>query len=385
MADQNRPTHALTRRSVLAGGAGLGLAALLAACSSSDDAATGASAAAGNASESATDSFPVTIDHVYGSTTIKTEPTKIATVSWTNDDVVIALGVVPVGVPTVSWGADEHGSYPWTTDALTALGAGWGTDKAPTQYSETDGINVQEIAALEPDLIIGTYSGMTEDEYTQLSAIAPTLAYPKGVAAYGTPWETTTKTIGQALGRSAAAEELVSKTTQAIQTAAGKYPELRSRTYIAANLDATSSTINLYTKADNRPRLFDMLGMTMAPAAAKGGADTEDEFFVEYSAEKADALTSDLFWSWANDESAVEAVEKNELLATIPAVKNRTALFVTDNTTVMSLSAASPLSLPWCCEHHVPQIAAAVTGATATATASDGASASATASATSAS
>ncbi|WP_303324755.1 ABC transporter substrate-binding protein [Actinomyces radicidentis] len=370
MADQNRRTPALTRRSVLAGGAGLGLGALLAACSSDDAAATGSSAAAGNASKGATDSFPVTIEHVYGSTTIEAEPTKIATVSWTNDDVVIALGVVPVGVPTVSWGADENGSYPWTTDALEALGAGWDTDKAPKQYSETDGINVQEIAALEPDLIIGTYSGMTEDEYTQLSAIAPTIAYPKGVAAYGTPWETTTKDIGQALGRSAAAEELVTKTTEAIQTAAGTYPELRSKTYIAANLDATSSTINLYTKADNRPRLFDMLGMTMAPAAADGGADTEDEFFVEYSAEKADALTSDLFWSWANDEAAVKAVEANELLSTIPAVKDGTALFVTDNTTVMSLSAASPLSLPWCCENHVPQIAAAVTGGSASATAS---------------
>lgn len=383
MADQTRRTPALSRRSALAGGAGLGLAALLAACSSDDDAATGASAAAGNASKSATDSFPVTIEHVYGSTTIEAEPTKIATVSWTNDDVVIALGVVPVGVPVVSWGADENGSCPWTTDALEALGAGWETDKAPTQYSETDGINVQEIAALEPDLIIGTYSGMTEDEYTQLSAIAPTLAYPKGVAAYGTPWETTTKTIGQALGRSAAAEGLISKTTETVQTAAGEHPELKSKTYIAANLDATSSTINLYTKADNRPRLFDMLGMTMAPAAAKGGADTEDEFFVEYSAEKADALTSDLFWAWAEDEAAVKAIEEDSLLSAIPAVKDGTALFVTDNTTVMSLSASSPLSLPWFCEHHVPQIAEALGGATATA--SDGASASATASATSAS
>ena len=380
MADQTRRTPALSRRSALAGGAGLGLAALLAACSSDDDAATGASAAAGNASKSATDSFPVTIEHVYGSTTIEAEPTKIATVSWVNDDVVIALGVVPVGVPTISWGADENGSCPWTSEALEALGAGWGTDAAPTQYSETDGINVQEIAALEPDLIIGTYSGMTEDEYTQLSAIAPTLAYPKDVTAYGTSWETTTKTVGQALGRSAAAEELISKTTEAVQEAASAYPELASRTYIAANLDTTSSTINLYTEADNRPRFFDMLGMTMAPSAVDGGADTEDAFYVDYSAEKADALTTDLFWAWAQDEAAVKAIEEDALLSAIPSVQDGTALFVTDATTVMSLSAASPLSLPWCCENHVPQIAEAVSGTTATA--GDGASATATATAT---
>lgn len=368
-----RPVPALTRRSLLLGGAAVGIAGALAACTpGGSEPASGASAAEANATRSATDSFPVTIEHVYGSTTIEAEPTRVATVSWVNDDVVIALGVVPVGMPLATWGNDDNGSYPWTTEALAALGAAWGSDKAPTQYSETDGINVQEIAALEPDLILGVYSGMSQDEYSQLSAIAPTIAYPKDVAAFGTAWEDTTTIIGKALGRSAAAEELVSATEETIALAATQHPVLKGATYIAANLDTTNQAISLYTEVDNRPRLFDRLGMTMAPSAVSAGADTEDAFYIDFSAEKADTLSADLFWAWAADDAAVKAIEADPLFSTIPSVADGTALFVTDNTTVISLSAASPLSLPWCCENHVPQIADAVsaaTGATATASA----------------
>lgn len=368
-----RPVPALTRRCLLLGGAAVGIAGALAACTpGGSEPASGASAAEANATRSATDSFPVTIEHIYGSTTIEAEPTRVATVSWVNDDVVIALGVVPVGMPLATWGNDENGSYPWTTEALSALGAAWGSDKAPTQYSETDGINVQEIAALEPDLILGVYSGMSQDEYTQLSAIAPTIAYPKDVAAFGTAWEDTTTIIGKALGRSAAAEELVSATEETIALAATQHPVLKGATYIAANLDTTNQAISLYTEVDNRPRLFDHLGMTMAPSAVSAGADTEDAFYIDFSAEKADALSADLFWAWAADDAAVKAIEADPLFSTIPSVADGTALFVTDNTTVISLSAASPLSLPWCCENHVPQIADAVsaaTGATASASA----------------
>jgi iron complex transport system substrate-binding protein len=104
------------------------------------------STAADTSSKSASSAFPVTIKHVFGETTIAEQPKRVVTVSWVNDDVAIALGVVPVGVPKNEWGGNDKGSTPWKDTALQKLGAGFGTDKAPVQLSEADGINFIEIA-----------------------------------------------------------------------------------------------------------------------------------------------------------------------------------------------------------------------------------------------
>ena len=60
---------------------------LLTACSGT--ASTGASG-----SDAAADgTFPVTITHALGETTIEAKPERVATISWGNQDVALALGV----------------------------------------------------------------------------------------------------------------------------------------------------------------------------------------------------------------------------------------------------------------------------------------------------
>lgn len=380
-ADRRRPRPLMTRRSLLSGGAAMGLGALLASCSYDSRHTDGASAAVGNASQGATDSFPVTIEHVYGSTTVSSEPLRVAAVSSTNDDVVIALGVIPVGVPEAPLDVDGLRACPWTTSALEALGAGWDSQLAPAQYSQTNGINIEAISELEPDLILGVSSSVTQEEYTALSAIAPTIAYPAG-GAKAADWQATTTIIGQALGRSAAAEELVATTIREVTASNVAYPHLKGSTFVAGTLTAGLQNGTLYTAADPRPQFLTLLGMKMAAAAAKAGADSTTSPTVSVPAQDCAAMSCDLLWVEAEDAQAVEAVKADAVLQTIPAVANDSALFVTDAVTVASLQTPSPLSLLWAVEHHVPQIAAAIesaTAATATATASTGATASTTA------
>ena len=159
-----------TRRTLFKS-AGKATAVLAAAALTLSACSTGPASSAGDASASSSSSsqFPVTIEHVYGETTIEKQPTRVATVSWVNDDVAIALGVVPVGVPKNEWGGNEQGSTPWKDAALEELGAGFGSDKAPVQYSEADGINFTEIAKLTPDVILAAYSGLTEEDYKKLT------------------------------------------------------------------------------------------------------------------------------------------------------------------------------------------------------------------------
>ena len=220
-----------TRRTLFKS-AGKATAVLAAAALTLSACSTGPASSAGDASASSSSSsqFPVTIEHVYGETTIEKQPTRVATVSWVNDDVAIALGVVPVGVPKNEWGGNEQGSTPWKDAALEELGAGFGSDKAPVQYSEADGINFTEIAKLTPDVILAAYSGLTEEDYKKLSEIAPVVAHPE--LAYGTSWQDSTSIIGKALGKDAEAAKLVSDTEATIKEKVAEYPQITGKSFI---------------------------------------------------------------------------------------------------------------------------------------------------------
>ena len=145
------------------------------------------------------DAFPVTIEHALGETTIEAEPTRVATLGWTDQDSALALGVVPVGATKITWGGNEAGSTDWFDAALEEAGA-----EAPVRYDDADGAPIDEIAELAPDLILATNSGITEAEYAKLSKIAPVVAYPE--APWTTSWQTSLEMIGQALGRTTLAE-----------------------------------------------------------------------------------------------------------------------------------------------------------------------------------
>ena len=81
-----------SRRTGLFAAAAAAIALSLSACGSAAPEAASTSPAA---AESA---FPVTVEHIYGTTEIAKKPERIATVSWVNADAVLALGVVPVGM-----------------------------------------------------------------------------------------------------------------------------------------------------------------------------------------------------------------------------------------------------------------------------------------------
>ncbi|ONI53488.1 Fe(3+) dicitrate-binding periplasmic protein [Streptomyces sp. IB2014 011-1] len=52
--------------------------------------------------------FPVTLDHKYGTTTVKNDPQRIVTVGLSDQDAVLALGKVPVG--TTEWFGEFKGA-----------------------------------------------------------------------------------------------------------------------------------------------------------------------------------------------------------------------------------------------------------------------------------
>lgn len=312
----------------------LGLPALAACSSTTPSPATGEQFAS--------------VTHLYGTTPIPAKPQRIATVSWVNADTVLAFGVVPVAMPTIEFGGNANGSTDWIDATLKELGG-----DAPTFYSETDGINAEAIAAATPDLIVAAYSGLTQEEYTTLSAIAPTIGPIR--ANYLTSWQEAATAVGTALGEDP--KPLISTVEKQIADAGAQIPD--GTTFIASNLDLAAGTIALYAGEDTRSRLFTALGMTEAGVVA--ATAPKDTFYVDFSPERADELVSDVIYSWLPKGTTPEQVAKHPLFGQIPAVKAGKLISTSDDHATLSISAASALSLPWAVEHVIPEFISTIT------------------------
>ena len=67
--------------------------------------------------------YPIVIKHAFGETVIESKPERVVTIQWANHDVVLALGVVPVGFSAANYGVqDDSGLLPWTAKKLKELG-----------------------------------------------------------------------------------------------------------------------------------------------------------------------------------------------------------------------------------------------------------------------
>lgn len=102
-----------------------------------------------------------TIEHVMGTTEIKGEPSKIVILTNEGTEALLALGVKPVGA-VKSWTGDPW--YEHIKDKMEGVQNVGGESQ----------VNIEVIAALKPDLIIGNKMRQ-EKIYDQLSAIAPTV------------------------------------------------------------------------------------------------------------------------------------------------------------------------------------------------------------------
>jgi len=116
---------------------------------------------------SAPTSGPVTIHHRFGQTTIAAPPTRVVSAGFTEQDDLLAVGVVPIAV-TQWWGDEPFEVWPWAQARL-----GGAQPEVLSIYN--GGLQFDRIAALRPDLIVAINAGVDQDSYNQLSAIAPTI------------------------------------------------------------------------------------------------------------------------------------------------------------------------------------------------------------------
>jgi iron complex transport system substrate-binding protein len=131
----------------------------------------------------------ITVKHIFGETKISAPPKRVVSAGFTEQDDLLAVGVVPIAI-TDWFGGEPFGVWPWAQPKLAGA--------QPVVLSLADGIQVDQIAPLKPDLIVATNAGLDKDTYTKLSAIAPTIAQ-SGPDAFFEPWKDQATAIGQAV------------------------------------------------------------------------------------------------------------------------------------------------------------------------------------------
>jgi iron complex transport system substrate-binding protein len=336
--------------------AALGAAAILslslAGCAGS--AATGSTAAGTDAEGEGT--FPVTIEHAFGETTIPAEPERIATVAWGNHEVPLALGIAPVGMSKATWGDDDgDGVLPWVEDALTDLGA-----ETPVLFDETDGIDFEAVADTQPDVILAAYSGLTQEDYDTLSKIAPVVAYPE--VAWGTSYEEMIELNAAALGRSEEGDRLIDELHAEVDTALAAHPALADAKVLFSYLDpADLSQIGFYTELDTRPGFLTSLGLPLPAVVEEESAGTED-FYLTVTAEEADRFSDvDVFVTYGDADGAIiEQLQADPLLSQIPAIAEGRVAILENSTPLAASANPSPLSIGWGIDDYFTLLAGAL-------------------------
>lgn len=293
--------------------------------------------------EAATDSevqYPVTIEHAYGETVINSKPERVVTISWGNQDVPLALGVVPVGVSEANFGVSEGEKLlPWTKEAFNNLGVA-----DPVLFQDTDGLDFEAISDADPDVILASYSGITQEEYDTLSEIAPVVAFP--TLAWQTYWREQIIMDATGMGMKPEGEQLVSELEQLIADKTAEYPQIAGKTAAFFYFNPTDlGKFYVYLPTDPRAAYLYDLGLTV-PESVEKLAETETSFAVEISAENIDILNDvDVIIAYG-DDTLLSTLQGDALVGTMPAVKNG-AVALIDGTTALAASATpSALSIP---------------------------------------
>jgi iron complex transport system substrate-binding protein len=326
----------------------------LSACSGDSGAPT-----AGSSDSASGAGFPVTVEHVFGETEIEAEPQRVATIQWANQDVALALGVVPVGMPAQTYGDDNgDGILPWTWDKLEELG---GTEELPVLFDESAALDFEAVADTTPDVILGGYGGFTQEDYDTLTQIAPTVAYPD--VPWGATWREMAELDGAALGMADEADELIADVEQQIADAVAAEPALEGKTAMMGYFTPGDfSSIGYYSTDDARNKYLVDFGLEMPESLETLSAENE-EFFGTVSAENADTFDDVDIMVVYGDETTLPGLQADPLLSQIPAVANGSVVVLDNSLPIAASVSPTVLSIPWALDEYVGMLADAAENA----------------------
>ncbi|MCV7056390.1 ABC transporter substrate-binding protein [Mycolicibacterium gilvum] len=281
----------------------------------------------------------VTVTHAFGETRIPGPPTRVVSAGLTDADDLLTLGVVPIAV-TDWFGGEPFGVWPWARPQLGAA--------QPAVLSLADGVQVEQIAALSPDLIIATDAGLDQDTYTRLSEIAPTVAQ-SGRAAFFEPWRDQAGAIGQAVFRHDDMQKLIADVDARFSAVKDAHPQFTGKKALLLAGTLTGDGVQVSGPPWRREFLTAM-GLTVL--------DTDDEIprdRLTTVLDEADVL----IWTTENDQEQA-ALLADPVVAGLRATAANRHVF-TGKELAGAIAYASTLSYPVLAERLPPMLDDALT------------------------
>lgn len=302
------------------------------------------------AAEVTQDAFPVTIEHKFGSTTITEAPQRVVSIGFSEQDPLLALGVIPVAVRY--WYGDESNAiFPWAQDE--ANGA-----QPVVLNMPFGGLNYEAILALEPDLISAVDSGITQEEYDALSQIAPTIAQLPEYIDFGMPWYETTRLIGAAVGKSDQAEALISNVEGLFAEAREQNPQFAGKEIVVAYNYGEDHTYGYYSDQDIRGRFFAQLGFVVPDELNEIAGES---FYADISLERIDLFEADvlIFVGLQFAEGGREAIEADPIISQLDVVQEGRVVYIPSGYDD-ALQFSTVLSLEYALEGVLPELQAVI-------------------------
>ncbi|ORX06508.1 iron ABC transporter substrate-binding protein [Mycobacterium triplex] len=221
-----------------------------------------AAAAASGAAAGCSDSKPptgapgaegVTITHLFGRTVIKAPPKRVVSAGYTEQDDLLALGVVPIAV--TNWFGDQpFAVWPWAQPKLGGA--------QPVVLNLDNGIPVDQISGLKPDLIVAINAGLDADTYQRLSAIAPTVAQSDGDAFFE-PWKDQATAIGQAVFQADQMKALIDGVDKQFVAVAQNHPQWKAKRALLMQGSLFRGSV-IATAAGWRTDFLNQMGLVIA-------------------------------------------------------------------------------------------------------------------------
>lgn len=306
----------------------------------------------------AAQTFPVTVDHIYGTTTIPAAPARVVSVGMHEQDFLYALGVAPVGVKEW-WGDHPYATWPWAEAARLAVGS-------QPEVMKTEGINLEWVLAQDPDLIVAIYVTMDEALYAELSKIAPTIVTPAGYAAWGAPWQAELAIIDEATsGNTEKSDAIIADFAARYAAVRADYPQLagKSGTNVYVNEDGGFTA---WGSGDLASKFLIDLGLTFPPEL-DALADADNRILI--SEENLRLLDMDVaVWPVDADTGEQAKVEAMPLYQNLALAKEGRSVWLDDGKGLAyaAMSWQTPLSLGYLLDTLPPALAAAADGDVAT-------------------
>ncbi|WP_018602653.1 ABC transporter substrate-binding protein [Mycobacterium sp. 155] len=280
----------------------------------------------------------VTIRHVFGETKVPAAPQRVVSAGFTGQDDLLAVGVVPIAV--TEWFGDEpFAVWPWAQPELAGA--------QPTVLSLTDGIQVDQITKLKPDLIIATNAGLDADTYSKLSEIAPTIAQ-SGADAFFEPWKDQATVIGQAVFKNDQMTGLINGIDEKFKTAAANNPQFNGKKALLLEGTLFRDSIQAITPGW-RTDFLTQLGFTIPPVEELIPRDKMAAVL-----DSADVL----IWTTESDQDR-DALLADPTIAGLQATARNRHVFTTKDL-AGAIAFASPLSYPLVADQLPPLLARAL-------------------------